>query len=102
MLKSVVSILEQQVNQKANVTAGKTRWPVDGKQIMTQVSRNKGYISLRIGDGRVDMVIVIALSHKCKSGSLAYWVECSTMTRETRIHSQVESYQRLSTWCLRA
>ena len=32
---------------------------------------------------------------------LAQWVECSPMARETRVQSQVESYQRLKngTWC---
>ena len=34
------------------------------------------------------------------TGSLADWVECSAMTRETRFQSQVDSYQslKIGTW----
>ena len=31
---------------------------------------------------------------------LALWVECLSMVRETWVHSQVESYQRLKKWYL--
>ena len=34
------------------------------------------------------------------SGSLAKWVESSPMARETRVRSQVASYQRLKKWYL--
>ena len=34
------------------------------------------------------------------TGSLAWWVECSPMVRETRVQSQVESYQRFKKWYL--
>ena len=30
-----------------------------------------------------------------KCGSLAWWLECSPMAQETRVKSQVASYQRL-------
>ena len=35
-----------------------------------------------------------------QTGSLAQWVECSPMVRETRVQSQVKSYQRLKKWYL--
>ena len=31
---------------------------------------------------------------------MAQWVECSPMVRETKVHSQVESYQKLNKWYL--
>ena len=31
---------------------------------------------------------------------LAYWVECSPMVQETKVQSQVKSYQRLKKWYL--
>ena len=34
------------------------------------------------------------------TGSLAYWVECSPMVRETWVQSQVSSYQRRKKWYL--
>ena len=34
------------------------------------------------------------------SSSLALWVECSLMVRETRVQSQVTSYQGLKKWYL--
>ena len=33
---------------------------------------------------------------------LVKWVECLPMARETRVQSQVESYQRLKKWYLMA
>ena len=38
--------------------------------------------------------------HSIVTGPLAKWVDCSPMTRETEVQSQVESYQRLKngTW----
>ena len=35
-----------------------------------------------------------------KTGSLALWVECSPIVRETGVQSQVVSYQRLKKWYL--
>ena len=32
--------------------------------------------------------------------SLAYWLECSLLVRETEVQSSVESYQRLKKWYL--
>ena len=34
------------------------------------------------------------------TGPFALWVECSPIARETRVQSQVESYQRLKNWYL--
>ena len=34
------------------------------------------------------------------TGQLVKWVECSPMVQETRVQSQVESYQRLKKWYL--
>ena len=47
---------------------------------------------------------VIRKENMCRfaviTGSLAKWVECSPMVRETGVQSQVESYERLKKWYL--
>ena len=69
---------------------------------VTQVSCNKKQLKskikkilVKINNGWIANLVILLYFY-----SLAKWVERSPMVRETRVQSQVESYQRLKRWYL--